>query len=129
MGHELSTDQIVEQIKMHDTFNVLYRTFFRELAALQSDAEYSIRENVAEKVAIMNKHFNDNETQMLRRVFSHNKSRYPLSINQEILVEIVDTMHEVTSIKSGPSIADMILSKAVLEATKESVTFDTRIFL
>ncbi len=129
VGHELTADQIVDQAKMHDTFNILYRTFFKELTIQRYEDVEFVRTNVAAKIAYLNKYFNDREITMLKNVFSDEHSRYPLSMDLDILIEIVDTMHEVTAITSSPAIADLVLSKAVMDTTKVSAEFDARIFL
>ncbi len=129
VGHELTTDEIVEQVRMHDTFNVFYRDFFRELAIQQPEVVEPVRAYVVETIEGLNRHFNVREMKMLRNMFSSAHGRYPLSMDLNVMVETVDTMHEVTEIVSGKAIADKVLSKAMVDTAKTIEKFDTKFFL
>ena len=129
VGHEFSADQIVEQSQVHDTFNVLYRNFFNELTIQRADDVSFVRNYVVEMIEDVNLYSNFQEMAMLRKVFSNGVSRYPLSMDREILIEIVNTIHEVTDIVSGTEVAESVLSKAIMETIKVSAKYDAKFFL
>lgn len=129
VGNELSADKIVEQTKMHDTFNTLFRKYFDELKMQRFEIAETAHTNVMVEINALNKRINIREMQMLRKMFASQPGRSPLSMDQDILLEIIDIMHAVTAILSTTAIADSVLSQAVIQTTKVTSAFDAEIFL
>ncbi len=129
VGFELNADEIVEQVKIHDTFSLVYKYFFKELLILRYEHVDTVRGYVNAELAALNEHLNTREMKMLRKVISHQKSRSPLSLDLDILLEIIDTIHEVSATVCGPTIADLALSRAVMKTGRSTSAFDATIFL
>ena len=129
IGYELTADEIVEQVKMHDCFSLVYKNFFKELLILRYEHVDTVRKKVNMEIDGLSQYLKSHEMKVLRKVISGQSLRSPLSLDLDILLEIIDVLHGTTSEVCGPSVADLVLSKAVMKTGRTTSTFDATLFL
>ena len=113
LGHEFSAEQTIEQMQVHDSFMALYDAFF-DLHSSKEEVS-AIKEGTLSEVKKLG--LAKNEMWMFREMFAKEEQRSPITLEIDMLRDIVDLMYEASCKFNGPVVTDKLLSEAVSEAT------------
>jgi len=129
IGHTLKTDEIVENAKKHDTYTALYKAFFKELSILRYECSSKVGDDIIYEIMRYHDGLDEQEKSMLKHTFSDFYQRPPITLDMDMLKELVDIMHGSAEKSCGSSIADLALSNAAIAAKNTAPSYDVYKFL
>ncbi len=125
LGHQFSVEQTIEQMQIHDSFMALYDAFFDQHS--NADEVSAIKEGTLSEIRKIG--LDKNEMWMFREMFTKKEQRSPITLEIDMLRDIVDLMYETSCKFNGPVVTDKLLSQAVSEATVKVPYFSANNFL
>ncbi len=115
LGHNFSADDTIKQMQMHDSFMTLYDAFFNQFSQ-STKVVGSIRNDTLSNIKQLN--IEKDEYWMFKKMMINQEQRSPITLELEVLRDVVDVMYEAACTYHGPALADKFLSQAVKESSR-----------
>lgn len=119
LGHQMEVDEIVDSSLHHDVYFTIYKGCLKELSMLRYECAVHVREEFTKRIGHEEIGLSQREKVMMQNAINNFRRRPPISLDMEVMKNIIEMMHDCIMHSCDLNIADTTLSTAILKADRK----------